>query len=150
MCGFERLAKVLRNIESFFNRNRSAVNTLHESLAFHQFEHEEARRTGFFLDVVNRSDIGMVQRCENFSFSLEPAHAIGIPRELIRQNFDCDVTLEFCIARAIHLAHAALAQKSSNFKRAKSCTYIYRHWIQLRSGLWFRGIMPGSDKTKQL
>src|SRR5215813_3018327 len=69
----------------------------------------------------------MIQGCENFSFTHETADAVCVARELIWQNFDRNVALQFRIACAIDLAHSALAQKSRNFERAKSCTYFYRH-----------------------
>jgi hypothetical protein len=33
----------------------------------------------------------------------------GIVRERVRQNLDCDVSVQFCIAGAVHLTHAAFA-----------------------------------------
>src|SRR5262249_1954012 len=88
---------------------------------------EEAGLIGF-LDVVNRCDVRMIQRGENFGLSLKSAHPIWVTRELFGQNFDRDITLQFRITCAIHFAHPALTEKSANFERAKSCTYIYRHW----------------------
>src|SRR5262249_10574995 len=90
-------------------------------------------------------------RGENFSFSLKSAHSICVTRELIRQNFNRDVTLQFRVTCAIDLAHSALTEKGCDFERAKPCTYIYRHWnITGDAKTAFRGIMPRSDKGSKL
>src|SRR5262249_47822584 len=81
-----------------------------------------------FLDVVNRCDVGMIERCKDFSLALETAHARRVARKSIRQELDRDLAFELGIAGAVHFAHSALTEKSDDFERAKSCTYIYRHW----------------------
>jgi hypothetical protein len=53
----------------------------------------------------------MVERCEYFRLTLEPAYALLITRELLRQNFDRHFTFELRVPRAIDLAHAALAKQ---------------------------------------
>ena len=56
----------------------------------------------------------MIQRREHFRFALKPADAIRIARELVRQDFDRNLALQFRIASAIHLAHAAFAEQCDN------------------------------------
>jgi hypothetical protein len=59
---------------------------------------------------------------------LRPHAEIGLPDlhhvRTHRAEFDRDVTLQFRITCAIHLAHSALAQESRNLEGTKSCTYI--------------------------
>src|SRR5262252_5121562 len=86
----------------------------------------------------------MVQRSQDFGFTLKAAQTVGVACELIGQNFDCDVALQFRVTCAIDFTHSALAEKSGNFERAKSCTYIYRHWISIERRCACGGIMPGS------
>jgi hypothetical protein len=62
-------------------------------------------------------------------------------------NFDYDVPLQFRIACAIDLAHSALAQKSRNFERAKSCTYIQRHWNDTGDGNALPEVSAGNVST---
>src|SRR5215471_4289546 len=40
--------------------------------------------------------------------------------------------------RPIHLAHSALSEKGCDFERAKSCTYLYRHWNLTKMQVAFR------------
>src|SRR5262245_34087869 len=89
----------------------------------------------------------MVQRSQDFGFTLKAADAIQVTRELFGQNFDCDVALQFRVACAIDLAHAALAENGSDFERTKSCAHIYRHWIINGDPNCLGGIiMPRSNK----
>src|SRR5262245_15814317 len=138
VSSFEGFTDVPANMENLFNRNRTTLNALSESLAFDQLEHEKSC-TFRFLEIVDRSDIGVVQGCENFGLSLKPAHPICVARELIGQDFDRNVALQFRIARTIHLTHSALTEKGRNFERTKSCTYIYRHWKFNRDADFFYG-----------
>src|SRR5262245_10564781 len=88
----------------------------------------------------------MIQGCENFGFSLKSAHPICVTRELIGQNFDSHVAFELGVTGAIDLAHPALTEKSRNFERAKSCTYIYRHWNLCGNANCLAGLCPEATK----
>src|SRR5262245_24734742 len=107
----ERVRDVSCDVERLFDRNRSTLNALRQRLAFHQLENEEPRLTGL-LDVVDRPDIGMIQRGENLSLALEPANPLRVARKLIRQNLDRNVALQLQVAPSIHLAHSAFAEQT--------------------------------------
>ena len=53
----------------------------------------------------------MIERREQLRFTLEAREAVGVSREEIRQDFKSDVAIEPRIACAIHLAHAAGADR---------------------------------------
>jgi hypothetical protein len=55
--------------------------------------------------------VRVIQRCEYSRLALETSSALGVGRELGRQDFDRDVPPELRIARAIHLTHAARAEQ---------------------------------------
>jgi hypothetical protein len=57
----------------------------------------------------------MVQGRQSFCFSLEAHHAFGILRERSRQHLDGYVAIQFGVARPIHLAHPARANRGDNF-----------------------------------
>jgi hypothetical protein len=65
--------------------------------------------------------------------------SIGIEGELGRQDLQRDVAIQFRVARAIHLAHAAEATQAGNLVRADACPAIESHsssfWL-LRSSHW--------------
>ena len=64
----------------------------------------------------------MVQGRKNLSLALEPRESIGILRKRSRQDFQCDVTAEPRIVRAIYVAHAATAKRADNDVRTKLIT----------------------------
>jgi hypothetical protein len=70
---------------------------------------DESRSRVRTLEIVNRSDVGMVQRSKDFGFPLKPGQALGIGRERIRKHLDGDSALQVRVRRAIHLAHGARA-----------------------------------------
>ena len=72
MRRFERFTDMPSNIESFFNGNGTALNAFSKCLAFYKLEHQEPHIVSF-LEIVDRSNVGMIERCKDFRFSLEPA-----------------------------------------------------------------------------
>ena len=53
----------------------------------------------------------MIQRGEQARLALEPRQPFGMGRERLGQHFDRDVASESRVARAIDLAHPALAEQ---------------------------------------
>ena len=84
--------------DRFVERHRSACDSHGKILPLDEFHHQRA-----ILDAVDVCDIRMVQRGQRLRFALEPRHAVGICCEQLRQGFDCDVSVQPCIARAIDL-----------------------------------------------
>ena len=87
--GFEGLTNCLGNIQGFIDRNWSAPNSLGQRPSLNQFEDQETPTIGFF-QIVDRCDVGVVERRENFGLPLESRHAFGIAAEFIGQDFDGD------------------------------------------------------------
>ena len=59
---------------------------------------------GRFLQSLNGSDVGVIQRGQQFGFALEPGDAIRVSGEFLRQHLDGDVPAEFAILRPVNLA----------------------------------------------
>ena len=64
--------------------------------------------------------MGMIERGEDFGLALKPREAFAVSRYRFGQHLDRDVALELRIARAIHLTHAAHAERGDDFVRAKA------------------------------
>ncbi len=81
-----------------------------QGLALDQFEDERrlARAAG---DAVDGSDVRVIQRGEQPRLALETGEAIDVRGQLGRQHLERDIAPQLHIARAIHLAHAALADQ---------------------------------------
>ena len=103
MRRFERFTDVFRNLQSFFDWNRTALDAFVQRLAFYKFEHE---KTGIvsLLEIVDGGDVRMVQRSQNLCFALEAADALRITREFFGQDLDRYFSLKLRVACAIDLA----------------------------------------------
>ena len=67
-------------------------------------------------DVVQRADVGMVQRGDRARFALEPR------AELVAADLDRDGALQTRIARGEHVAHATCADRVQEFVGAETRT----------------------------
>ena len=63
----------------------------------------------------------MRQRGDRLRFSLEACAGRRIGRECFGQDLDRDVPIQFRVARAIHLAHAASAERRDDLIGAEAC-----------------------------
>ncbi len=68
----------------------------------------------FLADVVNRANVGMVQRRRRLGLSLETRQGCGILREFGREKFQCDKTMEPGVFGFLDDPHAAAAQLFNN------------------------------------
>jgi hypothetical protein len=59
-------------------------------------------------------DAGMIQRSERLGLALEAREAIGISGDELREHLDRHVAIQLRIARAIHFAHAADAERAQD------------------------------------
>ena len=77
---------------------------------FDVLEHDVAR-----ADVVNLTDVRMVQRGDRTRFLLEPANPVSVGGKGWWKHLDGDITLEAHIARLPHFAHTAGTKTRSDF-----------------------------------
>ncbi len=64
----------------------------------------------------------MIQRREDFGFTLKPGQSLGIGGDRRRQNLDRDDPFQVRVGRPIHLTHDAGADLGSDFIRAEPGT----------------------------
>ena len=62
-------------------------------------------------DVVQRTDVGVLQPGDGARFALEALAEAGVPRSVARRDLDGDPAVEPGVARPVHLSHAAGAQR---------------------------------------
>ncbi len=77
---------------------------------------------------VNVGDIRMVERRQHLRLAAETGETVGIVRDGREQNLDRDLAVQFRIARAIDLAHAAGAQRRDDFVRPEARAGIERQF----------------------
>jgi hypothetical protein len=111
---FERVDDLPRDGDGLVDGQRAAF----QRLALDQLHDDRSEIAGVF-DAVHRGNVGMIQRRQQFRLALKAGDAIGIAAHRLGQDFDRDVALQLRIARAIHLAHAAGADRVEDLERAK-------------------------------
>jgi hypothetical protein len=68
-------------------------------------------------EIVDRQDVGMVQRARRPRFALETGAAAGRLGSLLIEDLDGDIAAQPQIAGAVHFAHSARAQRRKNLVR---------------------------------
>ena len=107
---FKGLGDLPREGQDFGDRHRPARNECRQVLAIDELHHERTD-TARFLQAVDVSDVGMVQRRQGLRLAREPCKPFCISSEDARQNLDRDVAIELRIARAVHLTHSACSER---------------------------------------
>ena len=69
----------------------------------------------------------MIERSEDLRLASKTAEPLRVGDEQVRQDLDGDVAIQFRIARAIHLAHAAGPEGRQHFIRAEAGTRLQGH-----------------------
>jgi hypothetical protein len=108
----QRARDLQRKAYRLINRHRAM-----QWLTLDILEHEIA-----LTDVVDLTDVRVVQCSNRPGLMLEATQPVGISGEHRRKNLDRHIAPEARVACPIHLAHAARADLSANFIRAESGT----------------------------
>jgi len=72
--------------------------------------HRDEGAAFFFADVVNRADVGMVQRGCRFGFTAKSLQRLTIMGQVFRQELECHETVKPCVLGLIDHSHPATAQ----------------------------------------
>ena len=100
--------------------------TIGERLALDELEHETAH-VALARDAIDLSDVRMIERREHLRLASQAREALGIGRDRCGQNFYRDVAAQLEVARAIDLAHAALAEQREQLIGSESRSALQRH-----------------------
>ncbi len=106
----ERLGHLLRNRKGLLHGHRPALQPLGEVLAFDQLEHEEELAIRL-LEAVDGGDAGVVERREQLRLAAEASQPLGVLRHLGREHLQRHFAPELRVGGAVHLAHAARAER---------------------------------------
>ncbi len=102
---FEAFGDLDEQSLSFLKGTRPARDPLRERFSFDELHDEKLPGAGLFV-TVERRDVCVVERGQEFRFTLEAVETFSGLGEIVGQDFDGDVTAELGVARAIDLAHA--------------------------------------------
>src|SRR5262245_59449635 len=117
VCGFERFADLFRDWKRFDPEDRPTLDSLLKCLAVDQLHHD-ARLLGGVFEAVNVRNVGMIQRREDFRFTLESREAIGVGSDLRGEKLQRDFAMKFRVERSVDHPHAAFAELRLDFIRA--------------------------------
>jgi hypothetical protein len=62
------------------------------------------------LKAINGRNVGVIERCEDLGFTLEAGQPLGISCEDVRQDFDCNLSIQVRVFGTVDLAHASSAE----------------------------------------
>ena len=97
-------------------------------------------------EVVDGHDVGVGQRGDGLGFALEAGQAVGVFRDLGRQDLDGDDAVEVGVAGLVDLAHASGADDLEDLVVTQTCAGLDIHrWHSLAENVTkTRAIRPGS------
>ena len=117
--GIQGLGDLTRDRQGVFQRNRATSDPIGQGVALDQLEDQRVGLAAV-LESINRRDVWMVERRQHLRLPAEAGEALRLQRECRSNHFQRDVAIELGIARAIHLAHAAGAERGENLIRAEA------------------------------
>ena len=91
--------------------------------------HDEVVEAVLFTDIVERTDVGMVQATDRTGLTLEAFPALGIVGEVFGKDFDGDGAVQAGVGGAIHLSHSTGTNERRDFVGAESgsCRECHRY-----------------------
>ena len=109
MSGLETGGDLHADLDGLVQRQGAGDQSLREILAGHQLHDQEADSPAL-VESVDRGDVGMIERGQQFRLALEAHQPVGVGAEGLRQDLDRHLAVERGVDRAPDLAHAALAE----------------------------------------
>ena len=118
VCCFESIGYLKSYLQRLFNWDGSTLKAIRQRVAFNKFKYEEVSPT-VFLETVNRSNVGVVQRCKQLCLTFKSCQTISVLSELFRQRLDRYFTPEFRITRTPYFSHATLTEEAEDLVMAE-------------------------------
>jgi len=107
-----RRIQCIGNINGQFNQpidgKRALLDQVLQGFAIHELHGDEGA-TALFGDLINRADVGMVQRRGRTCLASETLQRCTVMREGVRQKLECHKPAEERVLCLVHHAHAAAA-----------------------------------------
>ena len=118
MSFLQPFANLGSNAEHLVERQAAFVQAFSEGFAL-QILHDDVVGAVLLAHIVEMADVGMAERGDGSCFAVKSLPGFGTPGKMRGQNLDRDGAVEPRIARAIHLAHAACAERLDDFVRTE-------------------------------
>ena len=128
---FQSFANLDSQFQNLLERQRALVQSIGQRFAVQKFHHQVVDPV-LMSYVVQRADMGMVQRRNGARFPVEALLGLRVIGKVGGQNLDGDRAIQTSIARAIHFAHAARTKRRLDLVRSEFCSGKLRHrWGRL-------------------
>jgi hypothetical protein len=111
--GLERLGDLHAQLEKVSHRQRLAIDEVLEGLALHQLHRQEGLPR-HLIDLIDRADVGMIERRGGTCLPLESRQRGGIIGQPRRQEFQRHLAAQADVLRLVHDSHAAPTQPLQN------------------------------------
>jgi len=109
VSGVEGSGHLNSNFEEFVERNRPLCDAMFESLAVEKLHHEKVAAL-VFVDVVENTNVWVVECGGRARFATETLERVGIARGVVWQELQRDEAAEFSVFGRVDHAHAAATQ----------------------------------------
>ena len=131
MSRFEGVSNLPGKGQRLVDRNRPTSYPIRQGLAGDQFHRQEMAAVVFF-QAEQGGDVRMIQRREDFGFTLEPRGALGVRGERLGQHLERNVPIQSGVARSIHLPHAPGADQADDLVDTQPGARNKSHWHEWR------------------
>jgi hypothetical protein len=108
-----------RNLQEVRHRHPARQDQVVQRAPIHQLHCQEAHAVGF-LGGVDGDDVRVIEGGDGAGFAIEAFETAGDAGDFRRQHLQRDVASQPQVARAIHLAHPAGAQRVDDFVPTES------------------------------
>ena len=99
----ERARDLGRENEPFGKLQSAFLESRRQGFPF-QVLHDEKRGALLLADVIERTDVGMIELGDDARLAIEPLAELRVGRKRRRQYFDCDCAIESGVARFVDFA----------------------------------------------
>ena len=104
----QRVRNLRAVFQYLFYRQRPSLKALGERLPFDTFHYQEVDSV-LMTNIMQHTNVGMIQARDRFCFAFEALPANRIRRELSGENLDGNIAVKARVACTVNFAHAALA-----------------------------------------
>src|SRR5215472_19272788 len=111
--GIERVGYLNSKRENLLDLHRLTTDSMLQRGAIEKLHHEEALIV-MPADLMNRADIGMVQRGRRTGFAVKTFQRLLISCEVFRQKLQCDETAELGVLGFVDHTHTAAPEPLDN------------------------------------
>ena len=114
MRGFQTIRDLQSQVQDLLSAERSTIKNLPEVLAVEKLHGDECIAR-MLADVIERTNVGMVERRHRLRLSLKAVQPLWVSRKVLRQKFKRHKTMQAGVLGLIHHSHTAAAEFLNNF-----------------------------------